>query len=458
MMCFQIQRFRSNPLSLISSYRTVVHVFAASRILKPPRSAKAALLPARAKNVYREPNDRECEYVSYLYHSIDKYDVPDEAQFHSMANQSLNLKQKFSLLQDVCEGKFYDLIVQIVRDPFDFGDKITLYVSDYTENELFFNYTWEGVRDLSFGETGGYGSTPLQDSMQKAWIGPYGKKAMQITCYEPNAGYIRHEAKAGSWVSLQNVQVKFGRNGANLEGFMREDRSTNYPKVCVHVLDIVDRDTVDPRLKDAIRRWRDYTKEKKADLKRLKTTELKRKFDGEPEKKMSKSKLRRKQRREAVEKKIDEQALKEEQSLGLNQLVTSESVEKPTCTVESILEPNVYETTINGEQSKLLLPFICGKYRANVRVIDFRPNCLEDFACSRKHTAFDALSDYSGDESSDNSGRDDGDDLATGQLIWEWRFMFQLEDASAKDKARNRIWVVVDNPEAQYLTGLDASE
>lgn len=416
------------------------------------------MLPPKKKNSNREPNEKEYEYVSYFYHQIDKYGVPDEEQFQIMAKQSLNIKQKFSLLQDVQEGKFCDLFVQVVRDPFDLGDKTTLYVSDYTENDFFFNYTWEGVRDLSSGEGYAYEDSSQQASTKKEWIGPYGKKAMQITCYEPHASYIRHEAKAGSWLGLQNVQVKLGRDGRNLEGFMREDRSAfgdSGAKINAHVLDTTDRDTIDPRLKDAIRRWRDYTRVKKADLKRLESTELKRKSE-EPEKKRLNAKQRRKRRREEVEKKVDEQASKEEQSLGLNQLISSESVEKPTCAVESILEPAFYETLINGEPKSLLLPFTCSKYRANTRVVDFRPNCLEDFACIRKQTAFDVLSDHSGD--SDSGEEEDDDDMGMGRLVWEWRFMLQLEDASAKDKARNRIWVVVDNAEAQYLTGLDASK
>jgi hypothetical protein len=374
-----------------------------------------------------------------------------------MTVQSLNVRQKFSLLQDIREGKFYDLVVQVAREPFDGGDKVTLYVSDYTENEHFFNYTWEGCKDLTYGDADGHRLS--QSSTQKEWVGPYGKRVIQLTCYEPHATSIRSETKAGSWVLLQNVQMKFGRNGQNLEGYMRGDQKDARDKICVHPMgiDMDNRDAIDPRLKDAIRRARDYNKAKKADLKRLEETEtnLKRKRN-EPEKKKLNSKQRRKLKRAETEKKAEEKDAESKNSLGLNQRITSESIEIPVRSVESIIEPVIQEMVVDGAPAKLHMPFVNNKYRANVRVVDFRPNHLEDFSCSRRITDFDCLSDNSADESSDSG--DDDDDVGSGKLAWEWRFMLQLEDASAKDKTRSRAWVVVDNSEAQCLTGLDAVE
>lgn len=119
---------------------------------------------------------------------------------------------------------------------------------------------------------------------------------------------------------------------------------------------------------------------------------------------------------------------------------------------------------MQGEEVTLTLPFACAKYRVNVRVVDFRPRKLENFARQRRSTESDVLSDCSSDSS---SGSDDDEDPGSPVLhagrktktIWEWRFALQLEDADPKSKGeKDRFWAVVDNIEAQQLTGLDACE
>jgi hypothetical protein len=138
--------------------------------------------------------------------------------------------------------------------------------------------------------------------------------------------------------------------------------------------------------------------------------------------------------------------------------VKCESQEQPVTPVSSILEPVYYKTTVEGQEATLTFPFTCAKYRANVRVVDFRPRKIEDFATWRKSTESDVLSDYSSDSDSgsDDLNRElqDGD---TGDEIWEWRFALQLEGVDPKSKGeKERFWAVVDNIEAQQLTGLDA--
>ncbi len=114
------------------------------------------------------------------------------------------------------------------------------------------------------------------------------------------------------------------------------------------------------------------------------------------------------------------------------------------------------------------MPFVCAKYRAVVRVVDFYPNKLEDFACSRQASEFDVLSDNSGDSSdeSDDSAGESSPLYHSSSIggrverIWEWRFALCLEDAAPQGRGRpkNRFWAMVDNPDAQLLTSLDACE
>ncbi|KAK3403231.1 hypothetical protein B0T20DRAFT_400389 [Sordaria brevicollis] len=495
----KVQRFKSNPKSLITSKGTTICVYKAAKIPLYPASAQAALLPPKQGESHKQLKEEIHQYVSYCYHVIDKYDIPDEAEYQQRVTVSLNVKDKFSLLKDVTDGKFYDLIGQVAKDPYtDETGRVTLYLSDYTENDLFFHYTWEGVRDLASAKpTDAY---PENDSYNSGsqnhhpWVGPYGKRTIQISCYDAHADFIREAGVgAGTWLSLRNVQIKFGRNGAHLEGFLREERNASARKVNVEILDIVaphpsiSNERVDPRLKEAVRRWRDYSQEKKTQIKAVKAAQeagAKRKasiasddvLENQPPSKKLTAKERRKLRRAGLEKKAAEE--QEKAALGLNELVTCEAHQKPVSTLASILEPVMYETLVDNQPVKIPLPFTNAKYNARVRVVDFYPRKLEDFAYGRKRTEFDILSDNddSGEEEDESDNDNPGSTMDTtaassydeenDNRTWEWRFALLLEDAStprssspatgAKAKPGARLWAMVNNTEAQCLTGLDA--
>jgi protection-of-telomeres protein 1 len=74
--------------------------------------------------------------------------------------------------------------------------------------------------------------------------------------------------------------------------------------------------------------------------------------------------------------------------------------DKPTTPLGKILSNIPTRRSTPG--SEYLLPFENVKHRAAVRVIDFWPNKLEDFAVGRRVSEYEVLSDYSGGESTDN--------------------------------------------------------
>ncbi len=92
--------------------------------------------------------------------------------------------------------------------------------------------------------------------------------------------------KAKQWLLLRNVQIKYGQNGMNLEGYLRGDLDSARVKLNVSIFDTHDaRETIDPRLKNAVRRFRDYVRQYKADIKRLEQAndnEKKRKIEDDP--------------------------------------------------------------------------------------------------------------------------------------------------------------------------------
>lgn len=463
--------------SLITNRLTDIHVYDAQKIPNCKISVRGALKEP-VRKVRREPSANEQEYVAALYNKIDKTSVPDREEFQIRSRQSLNVKEKFSLLQDVRDSTFSDLVVEVVRDPFDSGDQMTLWVSDYTENSAFFNHildfadgteSWTAREGDPYGYTDKFSADTSAASTQQRWTGPLGKKSMQISCWDPHADFIRGEVKRGQWVRLRNVRIRYGRNNSNIEGFLHGDQQAPH-KINVDLLDPQNGpENTDARLVDALRRKRSYEKEKKKQLQELAGAKRKREDSDiqeehkEPEKKESaKERRNKKRKRAALLKQVDQKEQEKEAQLGLNELVKCENVDKELTALSSIIEPVYYFTTVKGEAVSIELPFNCAKYRTYARVVDFHPVKLEDFAVSRKINDYDCLSDASGP--SDSESEDDPGTLNrfTGKRVWEWCFSLKLEEVSPATKGGKKkpatTWVVVDNLEAQCLTGLDATE
>ena len=204
------------------------------------------------------PNQQIYQFVSELYHSIDKSRVPDYETFQVAASQALHIKEKFQELRNISQGGFFDFIVQVVKQPFENGDCVTLWVTDYTKNPGFYSISENGASDGLYADPMEYAHKEDQ-----GWKGPLGQMSLQITCWEPHASAIRSQVTSGTYIRLRNVQIKFGKNEANLEGFLRGDMR-NPGKVNVEVLDICeDPDDIDPRLKELIGRKREYKRAKK---------------------------------------------------------------------------------------------------------------------------------------------------------------------------------------------------
>jgi protection of telomeres protein 1 len=250
-------------LSLLSNWKTIVYTYSATKIPPPPKSALIALEPPPGGGNRRKPAEKENEDVSWLYHTINKGFVPSETEYQMQSERSLNIKDKFSTLKDVQDSRFYDVIVQVVKAPFDEMDKVGFWVSDYTENDTFYLYSWNapGASKGSRGDP--YGYTSKRNESSSKWAGPFGKRSMQITCWEPHATFVNENVSMGDWIRLRNLHVRYGHNSHNLEGALHEDRNAFKGRIQVELMDTTDPENVDDRLKEAIRRKRNYEKSKK---------------------------------------------------------------------------------------------------------------------------------------------------------------------------------------------------
>lgn len=464
------QSYNSIIPSLLTNFRTDIHVYDGYRLSKC-RSARQALHTRRVptRKTIREPTAKEDEYVLSLYEKLDKISIPDKEETAARAAQSLNASDKFSELKDVKEGKFADLIVEVAKQPFDLVDRMSLWVSDYTENSRFYDKSGDSVDLFDYRDGDPFNYTakfnkkhdpPLDD--RRGWVGPSGKKSLQITCWEPHADFVRNNVNAGDWVRLRNVQIGTGRDFGQIEGFLRGDRM--YPdRIYVETLDLeADPETIDPHLKDAVRRKRDYEREHK----RTSKGQGPGKRGATVEAAKENSKSRRKRLRTEKQKDQKEKESKAEEDLGLNNLIVCENEDKKIVPLSTVLEPVIYHSTINGEQVALELPFNNAKYRTQVRVVDFHPANLQDFSVGEKKKKYACLSD-DGNGTDDDGYSSSDEEVVTGDQVgrvWKWRFALKLEEVSnstSQSKTNKKrpatTWAVVDNPDAQLLIGLDAA-
>ena len=107
------------------------------------------------------------------------------------------------------------------------------------------------------------------------------------------------------------------------------------------------------------------------------------------------------------------------------------------------------------------LPFQNINSRATVRVIDFFPPKLVDFAVPRPRASeYDILSEEGRSESESDYQSNDLDDRSEAEHTqWEWRFGLVLEDAlGARQQERATIEVYVAGQDAEGLLKLEAEE
>ncbi|KAG6116404.1 hypothetical protein E4U13_001875 [Claviceps humidiphila] len=471
--------------SLCTHKTTDIYIFDATRIPRPVTDASRALRPSTRSRASRRLSRAESEFVSILYSSINKERLPTASKFEALKSNSKNVKNKFSELKDLQDGKFVDTVAQVVRKPYDLGDKITLWISDYTENPLFYQHQLMGSKGKRAHDPYGYTTAFVASTSSSEWSGPLGKLSIQITCYEPHASAIRNERiMQGTWVSLRNLQVKYGQNMANLEGFLREDRGARGVKINISKEESLDGEHTRVEVKNALRRKQQYEKTKKSQIKELTEAAAagaKRRaelcLDGEQpaskktarerrsQKRAQKAQQHKAQRGKNVDVDSDNNDVPSDVPKHLNTHVKCENGSIPPTLIADVLAPVQHEVIGNGgEITHVSLPFINANYRTFVRVIDFMPTKLEDFARPKKvRSEYAALSDH--EESDSDSDVESGsgtesDDTSIAIKQWEWRFCLRLQEANTPGDAnpKKSLWAVVDNLSAQMLLDLDATD
>ena len=519
--------------SLLLRPRTHLYIFRA----EPSKPERLFYVPwaAQPKYAWQKadskplPTMHEKMHALFLHKHINKNALPDITTFAEEAAKSRQIQDKRRELKDVHDGMFCDLLVQVVSEPYMRPDHsyATLWVSDYTENNSF---EYKGVSSdggsgggggggtqngAAAGEVGDpnayltkFGASAAKREMAKRngdkdskgekhrqWRGPRGRFSMFVVCFPPHAEYIHEHAKCGNWVTMKNVRIKHGERG--IEGVMPTDASQGSPlRVALVMTENMTHENMDPRFIEALRRKRDLDRVwKTEDRKRKALLDGGNEDDGRATNAKERRKLKRLQGRKPE----------------VNPFITCEFNDKPVVPLALVLGPRHYvlegeggeaavatattATTAAAAETQpaavtpstaisahLQLPFANVKFKAHVRVVDYLPKRLEDFAVRRRQDEFAILG---GDEDEDegasiwsSSEDEDGGNHAyaagAGEGMWEWRFALLLEDASqpavatentdptvaaGKDAPRPaRVWAVVNDFHGQTLLGRDACD
>lgn len=319
-------------VSLIASYATEFHLLASAAVPTSPASLTSAQWTSYPRSQKGTPSLVETRYGAWLHTKVADLDLPSDTEFEQRTIRSLNVKDKFSLLKDLkCENSafiFVNLIGEIIKIHDSSFDYLTLYLTDYTANPKFYNYAWGGGCDATddVQDEFGYLQMGRKKTNKNDWPGPFGRMTIQITAYDAQATEIRESIKTNQWVHLNNVQIKYGRMGGLLEGYLR-DRD----KICIRTLEpsqeisASSADSTDSRLQEAVKRkyaWsKKFQQQQKAILGEEEGLNSKRKRGSNDESSESKhlnSKQRRKQERAAAEQKVRELELKKLKLKNLN--------------------------------------------------------------------------------------------------------------------------------------------
>ncbi|KAH7418995.1 hypothetical protein BKA64DRAFT_649839 [Cadophora sp. MPI-SDFR-AT-0126] len=448
-------------VSLITHRTTECHVLAAAKIPSKPLKYPASLWQSFPPRKFSQPSLLETNYAILAKSRSNELDLPSDHEFHEKSLQAMTVKDKFSLLKDVKPDHFYNILGQVIK-LHDTINVMSVYLSDYTPHSSFYNNAWAGEGRSSEAKDGDeYGYTKSRGKDSKAWPGPFGKMSIQLNLYDEHAAYVREYVKVKQWVLLSNVQIKYGKMGGLLEGYLRGDRQRFEGKIQVQIMEKPDDpEGIDIRWKEALKRSHDYWKkhedQKKAILREDDGLGNKRKAEDDGPVKLN-SKQRRKEKRAAAEKKAAASEAKLAEKLHLNDNVRCSFPDKSPRSLKEITDP---EKIAQPDGSSYASPFTVRKYRANVRVVNYAPERIEDFSVWRRESEYDMLSDYSGGENTDVE--EDMRSFTSGKgfakKIWEWRFWLQVEDASPPTDPKSpkkRLWLLVENSAAQSLLGLD---
>lgn len=469
----KVTSFNGQPIAL-SNYQTSTLVFPAASIPEPSyqisfqdkRRIECLGVPMDKGKLSLEEQRYVIELKQELSSTVESLPAlrlpvapaypPVPAKRHGETLASTDSKKqrqssfglKFRQVSEIRHLEFADICGQVVKKfPTHFGT-CELYVTDYTQNKDMFYYAppemeSESERD---GDQFGYSGPP-----KRSWPGPWGWLVLKVNLKDPHAYYANSQVNEGDLVLLRNVKMKMRNEGAKLEGDMWPDDLNPEKVKVVKIRAGFNSDT--PELMELSERKNRYwaaresnAKQREAQQQKITHTERKkRKKQRKAEKEATAAAPRCDNVRDVEDLKSKQIGTTSGQTKAdINPHVRCGHEEVPISSIRHILDSeNERHTNATPDGMIYVMPFVDAKLRARVRVVDFEPKQLENFALPESVPDGDT---------SDASMIIDYDSSAK----YEWSFSLLLEDASktkSSDDAENSIWVNLGHEEAQYLFG-----
>ncbi|OOQ84938.1 hypothetical protein PEBR_28340 [Penicillium brasilianum] len=347
--------------------------------------------------------------------------VPQPSQVVQASMTTANKKSglPLELIQDVQPGPFVQILGQVVKTKTYDSEKCIMYLTDYTSNGSLMDIKKDDEDEMGTeGDTYDYLSRRM-----KNWPGPWGKMTIQVTLWEPHATFARTHVKDGQLVLLTYTRIKHGYNGG-IEAAVHQDKQFSNK---IH-LQIISND--DHRARDLMERRKEYWR-------------IHGKPSDDPKKASRKNKNEQKKKEEKIEEGQKPLSLPAP-GKNTNKHIKTRSYEVPPRSIDYILSGASHINSIPGGIT-YQLPFQNVCYRTTVRVVDFFPPKLEDFAVQVPMESILA-------------GDDNHAPTSTPRMEWEWRFCLLVEGTEplrSKNEVRAQMKLFVTGAEAVHLLSLD---
>ncbi|RAH67637.1 telomere-binding alpha subunit central domain protein [Aspergillus aculeatinus CBS 121060] len=358
--------------------------------------------------------------------SVEARPPPSYVVQTSAPNSRSYNRKKFSLIKDIEEQTFVDLVGEVIKIYPNDSEKALLYLTDYTSNKDLHDYSpdnGEGSGEGCEGDTFNY-----QRRFRKKWTGPAGQLSLPVTLWEPHAAYARQHVKEDDIVLLYNVHIKKNRVNGRLEATIHTNRTNPLaanvvvvqPHKDVRAQQLIDRKTA---------YWESHPRKRKPAEE-----------DNQKAPKKVKSKTRKKEALADGQQPLAPPVTNRGR-YEANPNVRAGNPSVPTRSLEAIIASEEH-TNRSPDNIEYRFPFQNFCYRTKVRVVDYFPHDLEDFSVPVPRAA-----------SSEGSDREDN-----GFMTWEWRFCLLVESVPPPPagQAKQQIRLFVSRGEAVYLHGIDA--
>ncbi|KAK5049129.1 hypothetical protein LTR84_005552 [Exophiala bonariae] len=435
------------------------------------KSAALHSFQGRASSQKFLPTIAELQYAKYISEQedpnrwpavVNTANLPTSSLQHA-DDQSRPRKKKFTEIQAIEKPingpPVYVELLGEVRKIFSSDLRTELSITDYTSNSLLYDYQYGDDETGRDGDQFNY----IKDE-SKTWPGPWGTRTIVVTLWDAHHQFAISNVTLGSFVYLRNVKIKLDKSGLKVEGVCNGDR---FGKVHVELRKPREATGDDPLL-SLLRRKREYETKATAEnihfvrdaqnKKRKADTEKQHQQEEETKSKKQKARERRKKNRRSKTE-IETAGIpltlnQERPQHTVNSSIRCLNHDVPCTTIADILDPtSLQRKTPKG--NSFSVPFQNCKYKSKVRVIDYFPDNVEDFAVPQRDSEYDVLSDH-------GSGPESDVDLSQGiaeGVKWVWRFFLLIEDANPQTSNGNvcaQMQLLVADADGEFLLNQEA--